>query len=97
VLTISGPVTAPTIAGLYPDGTVKQLVYSQDLATGDTLAIDTDAHTVVINGNVSRRRFLTVSAGWPTIPAGGSVAYQFKSSATNATATLTATWRSAWL
>lgn len=97
VLTISGPVTAPTVFALYPDGTVRQLLYSQDLQTGDVLTIDTDAHTVTLNGSVSRRRFMTVLSGWPSIPAGGSVNYQFKSTATNATATLTATWRSAWL
>jgi hypothetical protein len=103
VLTISGPVVAPTVAALYPDGTVKQLVYSQDLQSGDQLVIDTDAHTVTLNGNVSRRRFLTVSAGWPTIPAAAAdgspsvVAYQFQSGTYNGSATLTATWRSAWM
>lgn len=97
VLTITGPVVAPTVAALYPDGTVKQLIFSQDLASGDALVIDTDAHTVTLNGNVSRRRFMTVPAGWPTIPAGSSVSYQFLSSTYNATAMLTATWRSAWL
>ncbi|MFF4489411.1 hypothetical protein ACFY0F_23430 [Streptomyces sp. NPDC001544] len=97
ILTITGPVVAPTIAALYPDGTVKQLIYSQDLQSGDVLVIDTDAHSVTLNAAVSRRRFLTVSAGWPTIPAGGSVRYQFQSGTYNASATLTATWRSAWM
>lgn len=97
VLTITGPVVAPTVAALYPDGTVKQLIFSQDLASGDVLIIDTDAHTVTLNGNVSRRRFMTVPAGWPTIPANSSVSYQFLSSTYNATAMLTATWRSAWM
>jgi hypothetical protein len=97
VITITGPVVAPTVSALYPDGTVRQLIYSQDLGTGDALVIDTDAHTVVLNGNVSRRRFVTVSGGWPTIPAGSSVNYQFQSSTYNASAMLTATWRSAWM
>ncbi|MEU9436606.1 hypothetical protein [Streptomyces sp. NPDC048252] len=103
ILTISGPVVAPTVAALYQDGTVKQLVYSQDLQSGDQLVIDTDAHTVTLNGNASRRRFITVSAGWPTIPAAAAdgspavVAYQFQSSTYNASATLTASWRSAWM
>jgi hypothetical protein len=97
VLTITGPVVAPSVAALYPDGTVKQLIYSQDLQSGDQLVIDTDAHTVTLNGTVSRRRFLTIPAGWPTIPASGSVSYQFQSGTYNATATLTATWRSAWM
>ncbi|MEU9349025.1 hypothetical protein AB0D74_48295 [Streptomyces sp. NPDC048278] len=97
VLTITGPVTAPSIGALYPDGTVRQLIYSLDLAAGDVLTIDTDARTVLLNGSISRRRFLTVSGGWPTIQAGGSVTYQFQSSTYNATATLTARWRSAWM
>lgn len=97
VLTITGPVTAPSVAALYSDGTVKQLIYSLDLQTGDVLTIDTDAHSVILNGNVSRRRFMTVSGGWPTIPASSSVNYQFQSPTYNATAMLTATWRSAWM
>ncbi|KIZ16827.1 phage distal tail protein [Streptomyces natalensis] len=97
VLTVAGPVTAPSVAALYPDGTVKQLIYSLDLQSGDVLTIDTDAHSVMLNGTVSRRRFMTVSGGWPTIPAGSSVNYQFQSGTYNATAMLTATWRSAWM
>jgi hypothetical protein len=97
VLTIAGPVVAPTVSALYPDGTVKQLIYSLDLASGDVLTIDTDAHTVILNGSVSRRRFMTVASGWPAIPAGSSVIYQFQSGTYNASAMLTATWRSAWM
>lgn len=101
ILTITGPVTAPSIAALYPDGTVRQLIYALDLAAGDVLTIDTDARTVLLNGTVSRRRFLTVSGPWPVIPAANNgpsvVTYQFQSPAYNATATLTATWRSAWM
>lgn len=96
-LTIAGPIVAPLISALYPDGTVRQLVYSQDLASGDVLTIDTDAHTVLINGGVSRRRFMTVSGPWPTIPAGQSVTYLFQSNTYSATATLTVQWRSAWM
>ncbi|MDX3747448.1 phage distal tail protein [Streptomyces sp. AK08-02] len=97
VLTITGPVVAPVIAALYPDGTVRQLLYSLDLVTGDVLTIDTDARTVLLAGGVSRRRFMTVSGGWPVIPAGSSVSYQFQSGTYNATAMLTAAWRSAWM
>lgn len=97
VLTVAGPVVAPTVSALYPDGTVRQLIYSLDLQSGDVLTVDTDAHTVILNGTVSRRRFMTVSGGWPTIPANSQVIYQFQSSTYNATAMLTATWRSAWM
>ncbi|MCX4886091.1 phage tail domain-containing protein [Streptomyces sp. NBC_00847] len=97
VLTLAGPVVAPLISALYADGSVRQLVYSQNLAIGDVLTIDTDAHTVLINGGVSRRRFMTVASGWPTISAGQSVTYLFQSSTYSATATLTVQWRSAWM
>jgi hypothetical protein len=97
VLTIAGPVVAPVVSALYPDGSVRQLAYSLDLASGDVLVIDTDAHTVVLNGGVSRRRFMTVASGWPTIPAGSAVNYQFQSSTYSALPMLTATWRSAWM
>lgn len=102
ILTIAGPVVAPVVSALYADGTVRQLVYSLDLASGDVLTIDTDAHTVILNGSVSRRRFMTVASGWPTIPAAvngapGVVNYQFQSGTYNSSAMLTATWRSAWI
>lgn len=96
LLTITGPVVAPQIQAQMPDGSVRLLTYGQDLASGDVLVIDTDAHTVILNGTVSRRRFLTVPSGWPNIPASSVTSFLFRSTAYNATATLTATWRSAW-
>ncbi|MEV5347207.1 phage distal tail protein [Streptomyces achromogenes] len=96
VLTITGPVVAPQIQAQMPDGSVRLATFSQDLASGDVLVIDTDAHTVTLNGSVSRRRFLTIPSGWPTIPAGAVTSFIFRSTAYNPTATLTAAWRSAW-
>ncbi|MFJ2162357.1 phage distal tail protein [Streptomyces sp. NPDC087856] len=97
LLTITGPVVSPAVSALYPDGSVRQLLYSLDLAAGDVLVIDTDARTVVLNGAVSRRRFLTVAGDWPIIPAQTQVTYRFSSPTYNAAPTLTATWRSAWM
>lgn len=97
VLVIDGPVAAPSVIAQYPDGSVRQLAYSQTLATGDQLVIDTDAHTVVLNGDASRRRFLTAPSGWPVIPAKSSVLFQFRAASYNANALLTARWRSAWM
>ncbi|MET8693639.1 hypothetical protein ABZV65_13970 [Streptomyces bauhiniae] len=97
VLTITGPVSAPSVSALYPDGSVRQLLYSLDLAAGDSLVIDIDAHSVLLTGGVSRRRFLNVSGGWPSIPAGASVAFQFQGATYNPTAQLTVSWRSAWM
>ncbi|MCX5601631.1 phage tail family protein [Streptomyces phaeochromogenes] len=97
VLVLDGPVTAPQVLAQMPDGSVKFLNYSQSLASGEQLVIDTDAHSVILNGSVSRRRFLSTPTGWPTIPAGSTVSFQFRSSAYNASALLTARWRSAWI
>ncbi|NUS29822.1 MAG: hypothetical protein HOV92_37165 [Streptomyces sp.] len=97
VFTISGPVASPQVLCQMPDGSVRFLNYSQDLLTGDVLVIDTDAHTVILNGNASRRRFLTTPTGWPVFPAGSTVACLFRAGGYNSTATLTATWRSAWI
>ncbi|MFB6873768.1 hypothetical protein, partial [Streptomyces sp. NPDC056323] len=67
VLTINGPVQQPQVLVTMPDGTVLPLTYSQDLGVGDQLVIDTGAHSVTLNGGVSRRRFLAVPSGWPQI------------------------------
>lgn len=96
VLTVTGPVVAPQIQVQMPDGSVRIMSFSQDLISGDVLVIDTDAHSVILNGNASRRRFLTVASGWPVIPARSATSFLFRSTAYNSTATLTATWRSAW-
>lgn len=95
VLSIAGPVTQPQITTLYPDGSTDLLSYSDTLGAGDVLVIDTDARTAILNGVVSRRRYL--SGSWPEIPAGGSAAVQFRAAAYSSTALLTATWRSAWI
>lgn len=95
VFTVSGPVSQPSISTLYPDGSVKTLAYSgTDLAVGDQLVIDTDAHTVQLGG-ASRRRW--IAGTWPDIPANTSVLFQFRAATYNANALLTATWRSAWI
>jgi len=97
VLAITGPVVVPKILAQLPDDTVQVLTYSQTLADGDQLVIDTDAHTVTLNGNVSRRRFLSIPSGWPVVPANATVTFLFTAAVYDPTALLTATWRSAWL
>jgi hypothetical protein len=93
VLTVAGPVQAPTITVLYPDGTTQALAYSQDLGVGDVLTLDCAARTASVGG-ASRRRYL--SGTWPQIPAAGSVQILFGSPTYSAAATLTASWRPAW-
>ncbi|WP_405019546.1 phage tail family protein [Kitasatospora sp. NBC_00070] len=94
-ITIGGPVTTPAVTFQYPDGTVKQLAYSDTLGAGDVLVIDTDAHTATLNGQVSRRRYL--SGTWPEIPPGSSVTIQWTAASSDPAALLTGTCRSAWI
>lgn len=95
-LTIAGPVSQPSVFGQMPDGTVRMLTCAFDLSADDVLVIDTDAHSAILNGNVSRRRYLAAPQGWPTIPAQSSVSYQFRAAVPSPTALLTVRWRSAW-
>jgi hypothetical protein len=96
VLTITGPVTPPTaIVVQLSDGSVRQLTYSDALNSGDQLVIDCNAHTVMLNGTASRRRYL--SGQWPEIPPGGSATIQWTSNGYSSAALLTGTCRSAWM
>lgn len=97
VFTIAGPADSPQILTQMPDGSVIFLNYTDVLFSGDTLVIDTDAKTCVLNGVVSRRRYLVTPTGWPTIPAMSTVAVQFRAKFYNSSAQLTASWRSAWM
>ncbi|KUN34836.1 hypothetical protein AQJ30_27600 [Streptomyces longwoodensis] len=97
LLTITGPADGPQVFTQMPDGTVVILSYTDVLYDGDQLVIDTAAKTCVLNGVVSRRRYLTVPSGWPAIPAQASVSLQFRARYYNPTAKLTAQWRSAWM
>ncbi|MDX3527135.1 phage tail family protein [Streptomyces sp. ID05-39B] len=94
LFTIAGPVQQPQVSVLYADGTVRALAYADTLNTGDVLTIDTDAHSVML-GTASRRRYL--SGQWPEIPPNESVTIAFTAAAYDASALLTAQWRSAWL
>lgn len=96
ILTINGPVQQPQVLVTTPDGLIVPLAYSQNLGTGEQLVIDTGAHTVVLNGGVSRRRFLSTPAGWPQIPGKSQATLVFRAATYDASASLTATWRSAW-
>ncbi|MET9467795.1 hypothetical protein ABZY44_23930 [Streptomyces sp. NPDC006544] len=94
--TIDGPVADPVIVVQYPDSTVVQLAFSDTLGAGDQLVIDTAARSVVLNGSVSRRGYLSV-ARWPVIPPTSTVTVQWTASSYDSAALLTGTCRSAWM
>lgn len=95
VLRIDGPVSKPAVFAQYGDGTVRQLVYDEDIGAGEYLTIDVLAKEVILNGTASRRRYL--SAQWPEIPPGETVSFQFLAATYDPAALLTVTWRSAWM
>lgn len=93
--TVTGPAANFVISCTSPDGEITQLTYSDSIGVGDTLVIDTDAHTVMLNGTVSRRRYL--SGTWPEIQPESSLSVQWSALAYDAAAMLTGTCRSAWM
>lgn len=97
VFTITGPVSEPVIVAERPDGSTMQLAYSADLGAGDVLVIDCGAHSVILNGGTSRRRFLSAQPSWPEIDPHSSLMVQWTASSYDAAALLTGTARSAWM
>ncbi|MFJ3839478.1 phage distal tail protein [Streptomyces sp. NPDC090054] len=95
--TITGPVASPIIACTQPDGTVIRLAYADTLGDGDVLTIDCDAHTAMLPGPVSRRRYLSAQPTWPEVLPGSSLQVQWSASSYDPTALLTGTCRSAWM
>jgi hypothetical protein len=87
----------PVITATRPDGAIFQLAYSQTLGVGDTLVIDTGAHSVILNGAVSRRPFISAQPSWPEILPGSSLSVRWTASAYDPAALLTGTCRSAWM
>ncbi|MGY4930307.1 phage distal tail protein [Streptomyces sp. 900116325] len=93
-LQIAGPVSQPLISVTGPDGTSTSLLYAGDIDAGDWLDLDCDAHTAYYN-SVASRRSLT-SGTWPVLQPGASN-LAFRAGAYSASATLTVTYRSAWM
>ncbi|MEV7422876.1 hypothetical protein [Streptomyces sp. NPDC091212] len=99
-IVIAGPVTQPmvTVNGPpipgSPAGTSMTLLYRGDIAAGDRLEVDCDGHTAYYNGTASRRALLF--GDWPALYPGASD-IAFRAGAYSAAATLTLTYRSAWM
>ncbi len=92
VITVTGPVDTPVIQNVTQGSLLKVNVV---LASGDTLTIDTDARSVMLNGTASRRSSLSVdSTFWDLSPGANTIKYS-AAAATASTATLA--WRSAYL
>lgn len=91
-LRINGPVTNPVV-GVGDD----TLQLSIAVAAGDFLLIDTERHTVLLNGTATRRGAVVSGSRFPLLPPGQHTVQYRAGSAYDAAATLQLTYRSAWL
>lgn len=94
VATIQGPVVDPRIENITAG---KQIRFSGlTMTITDTLIIDFDARTVVLNGTASRYSLLASdSAWWELLP--GDNYIRFGSTGYDASASLLLAYRSAWI
>lgn len=90
LLTIQGPALNPTI-----QTTAGVITYGGSLGVNNTLVIDTGAGSVLLNGG--NRRNLLSRAGFFQVPGGASMGVSFSADLQNATATMTAQWRTSYL
>ncbi|MER7280423.1 hypothetical protein ABT369_38900 [Dactylosporangium sp. NPDC000244] len=90
VLRIDGPCQRPRVALV---GTGQVLAWDLTLDVGQWLDVDTDRHTSLLNGQVSRSGMMT-SRGWFEIT--GAQEIQFTADVYDPAALLTVTYRSAW-
>lgn len=92
VVTIVGPCVNPKVEDV-PAGAFMQCIIS--LASTDTLAIDFDARTILLNG-ANRYGTKTIDSTWWELAPGTSEVH-FTANAFQAGATCTLAWRPAWL
>ena len=91
--TITGPVTNPVILNT---ATGQRLALSGlTIDAGQTLTLDTDARTVMLQGVASRRGKLTADSAWFGLRP-GATPIAFQASTYDVNANLSAAWRSAW-
>jgi hypothetical protein len=92
-LRVDGPVQQPRVS-LLDTGGVTTLRLALTLTSGQWVDVDTAARTVYLNGTASRRG--AASGGWPVLgPGGGEVA--FDAAVFDPAASLSVSWRDAWV
>jgi hypothetical protein len=93
VAVISGPVDFPKLTN---GRTGESILLNLSLASSDTLTIDTDQRTVLLNGSASRRAALDPSSRWWQLkPGANPILYTANTTAVGSTVLLS--WRSAWI
>lgn len=93
IAVIEGPVDNPRVENITQSKTVG---FTISLTASDTLTIDFDAHSVILNGTASRRNTMTSDSQWWDLPPGDSE-IRFDANSFTADSTLTLSWRSAWI
>ncbi|MHB8671816.1 MAG: phage distal tail protein [Acidimicrobiales bacterium] len=92
--TITGPCTNPRLENRTSGQTVK---FAITLGPSDTLTVDFDARSVILNGTASRRSSFTVGSQWWVLAANTTSEIHFGSDdASQTAAQCTFAWRSAW-
>jgi hypothetical protein len=89
---IAGPVENPVVRC---DTTGEQLTLAITLGASDWLDIDCREHTVVLNGESSRRSAVVAGSRWPQVPPGASL-WQFRADTYEPDALCTVRYRSAY-
>jgi hypothetical protein len=94
ILTVQGAITNPIIRNETVDKEIR-LIY--DLAAGDSLTINVDTASILLNGTTNRYSALDfgLSEWWNLVP--GSNDVRLISSAFSGPAGLTVQWRDAWI
>lgn len=89
---IDGPVTDPRIENVT---TGQTLAFVGTVPSGDFLMLNVETRTVLLSGTASRYSWLAVgSEWWELVPGVNEVSFR---ASTPTSATMTMTWRSAWV
>lgn len=77
------------------NSTGDELRFGITLAAGDSLVVNTQDRTVLLNGTANRRTALLSGSRWPGVDPGSNT-FQFRASSYDAAAALAIRFRSAW-
>lgn len=99
VITLTGPSSGVLNTPQVTD--ITQGAYlsfpSLTLSPGDSLVIDTDARSIVLNGTASRRGSLGAGSTWFELPPGVAQTIAFTGGDSSGTSTMSIAWRNAYL
>jgi hypothetical protein len=93
VIVIAGPVDNPILQNLT---TGQYVQFAISLGVADTLTLDFDLHTVLLNGTASRRNTMTPSSQWWEL-APGTTQILYGANTTQVGSIATVTYRNAWM